>query len=454
MSERVVPHNTEAERSVLGGVIVDNRTSDQAGSVVTSAMFFRAAHRKIFTAIQSLASRDQAVDLVTLKNELDTTGDLEDVGGPAYISALVDGVPRSTNVKYYAEIVREKYRLRELIKAGTATVDAAYTGESTSGDVLRQSEQRLFDLSAHRGESRMMDLRHGVTALASDLEFRVANKGQVTGLPTGFASIDDLTLGWQAGDLIIIAARTSIGKSTFAVNSAVAVAQSGKRVAIFSLEMTREQIEYRILSALSGIPLTQMKVGNVSDFEMAQKIAPAMQVMHDLPIEIDDTPGRTAWDIRRQCRQMHAEGGLGLAVVDFVQLLTPTEQEQDLRRDQQIGQSAQTLKVTAKELSIAVHLLSQVKRGEEGQAPQLSDLRESGNLEEYADVVMFLHRKNSLDSGKTEAMFKKMRDGNGGTLKLTLEREYVRFLDGCTEPEPTEGPERKPRQKAFKSDRW
>lgn len=436
--QRTLPVNLDAERAVLGAILIDNLAVHQVAGALVPAAFFRASHRTIYAALLSLVDANQVADLVTLTEALETSGDLDEVGGPAYVASLVDGVPRAMNIAAYAAVVREKALLRSLIFTANTVLGQAYEAEQPPSEILRGAEQQFFELLHGHVDGRMIGLGTGLPALTKDLAWRVKHRGELTGITTGFESIDRHTSGWQAADLIVIAARPSIGKTTFVTNGVVAACRAGKRVAMFSLEMRRRQLEWRILSGLANVPLMRIRAGEIGGSDY-QKIAAAQEIMFDLPLWIDDTAGRTAWDIRSACRRFKAEGGLDLVVIDYVQLMAGSLDRRGASRNDEVTDISRRLKHLADELSVPILLLSQQNRANDKRPdprPKLSDLRESGALEQDADVVGFLHRKNHREGGLTYFILEKERNGPTGTLKLTLDRDIVLFSDAPNEPEP------------------
>ena len=441
MNERTLPVNLEAERAVLGVILVSNPAFEQAASVITAADFHRVAHQKIFTAMAVLIDEKRvAVDLVTLRDELTRCGDLEDVGGPSYITSLANGVPRSTNIGYYARIVKEKATLRGLIDASNRMLTEAYEGSSPSEELLHRADRAVLALQAGHGGGRMADLRSSLPALFADVEYSVAHRGELRGVATGFASINAETYGWQAGDLIVIAARPSIGKSTIAMNMAVAAARTGKHVAVFSLEMRRRQLERRLLSSLSRVALSRIVGGYLGAADYLA-VSEALQSMHDLPISIDDRGGVTFWDVRSTCRRMRAERGLDMVIIDYVQLMKGSLDRRGANRNDEITDISHRLKELADECNVPILLLSQLNRAaasRQDKRPQLSDLRESGALEQDADIVAFLHRNSHKTGGVTNFIIEKQRNGATGAVNLTFERDISLFVDGGEEPSAPE----------------
>lgn len=444
-AERTVPHNLEAERSVLAAILLENSAYERASPIVAASDFFRDAHRRIYGAIDRILEwRDGVADLVTLREELNKRGELDEVGGAAYISALFDGVARSSNVEHYARIVREKKQLRDLIAASNKILSLAYAGEESPEVILQQADRALVDLLAGNGSGRTVSLRDSGSALLADLEYRVQHRGELVGIDTGFASVNELLNGWQAGDLNVIGARPSIGKTTFVINSAVAgAAKAGKRTAVFSLEMRRKQLEYRMLSSLSGVPLSRILSGCLMAPDWAP-VSAAVGVMNELPIYVNDRAGMSIGDIRTECRRLKSEeGALDLVIIDYVQLMDGMLEKRSTRNEQ-IGDTSKRCKHLADELGVSIVLLSQLSRANEKRPdprPKLSDLRESGALEQDADNVCFLHRRNHREGGLTYFIAEKQRNGPTGTLKLSLDRDIVTFTDAPDLAEPV--PERK-----------
>lgn len=433
--EQTLPHNLEAERSVLGVILVDNSAYEVASQVITDKSFFRDAHRRIYAAIAHLIDERQTVaDFVTLREELMRRGDLDDIGGPAYISALADGVPRATNVRYYADIVRDKCTLRDLIYAANKILTDAYAAEDEALTILHRADAAMLDVQNAHVSSRMTTLRESGTELFADFEYRVEHRGQLTGLDTGFTSINELTFGWQPGDLVIIAARPSIGKTTFVMNTAIAAAKGGKRAAIFSLEMRKRQLEYRMMSSLSGVACTRLLSGVVGQVDYP-KISQAFETMSALPVSIDDRARQTVHEIRGACRRLKADAGIDLVVIDYVQLMSGTLDRKGTTRNEELTDISRRLKLLGDELGAAIIVLSQLRRLEARRRPQLDDLRDSGAIEQDADIVAFLHRSDHRVSGATEFILAKQRNGPTGSVKLTIDRDTLTFTDAGPELE-------------------
>lgn len=446
-----LPNNLEAERSVLGAILTHNDAFEEA-LPLRDRQFYRAAHVTIFESIRFLIEeRKVQVDLVTLKEELKRRKKLDEVGGPVYIASLVNGVPRSTNVRYYAGIVREKALCRDLIETSNTLLTKAYQGEEDASALLREADRSILAIASTGVNGGMVWLRDRVSAVFGRIEYRVAHQGELTGIDTGYASINEETLGWQRGDFIIIAARPSIGKTAFILNSILAAARSGKRVAVFSLEMTREQLEDRLVAIITGVNAQRLRSGYLGVLDYP-RISDSLVQLGELPIAIDDTTRLTMPAIRLACRRLRAEVGLDLAVVDYIQLVPGSLDRRGATRNDEVTDIATQAKELAKELGIPLIMLSQLTRANEKRPdsrPKLSDLRESGSLEQVADVVAFLHRRHHRESGTTQFILEKQRNGATGTVNLTFDRDTQTFTDGGDDPpEPVTAPRGSRRREA------
>lgn len=441
VADRTMPHNLEAERSVIGAVLLNNAGFFEAHQHVRSGDFYRAAHQEIYSAIEELLERPRGMaDLITIRDVLTARKALERVGGPAYIASLVDGVPRSTNIEHYARIVGEKALLRRMILSGQNLMLRAFDAEEPAETILKAHDVEIIHLLQGHGVSGMVPVSSRTGQILEYLEQRRVTRGQVTGVPTGFERLDDLTSGWQRGDDIIIAARPSIGKTSFMLCSALAAVRAGKRPAIFSMEMKRDQLELRLLSVLSGVPITALSGGFVSSDEQWSAISESVAELGESRLYVDDTSARTVADIRRECRQLQAEGGLDLVVVDYVQLLQGAVSRKAANRYEELTHISRALKVLAGELNVPVLVLSQLSRASDRRddpAPKLSDLRETGALEQDADIVMFLHRHDHRVGGPTALIVAKGRNIPTGTVSLTFDLGTTKFesFDGPL-PEP------------------
>lgn len=449
MTERTMPHSLEAERSVFGGVMIENKQFHIAAAILPDPKaFYRDAHRRIWRAMIQLDEQNRPIEIVTVKDQLERNGDLDECGGPSYIASLVDGVPQSTNVQHYAEIVKDKAALRSLIRSMQEITAAAFAAERPAAEIIRDGEQKIFELANGHIPSKLQNLKTAARKLYAEIEFRMSNQGAITGVETGFADIDKHTLGWQRGNLIFIGARPSIGKTTFALNGAIAAAKAGKRIAYFSMEMTREELEFRILSHLSGVGLTRILNGALgggadnpkSDFA---KIRAAMEEMTELPLWIDDQRSRQFMDIRSASRILMAEHGLDEIVIDYIQLAKGSLSHRNATRNEHLTDYSNNLKTLAGELRVPIIVLSQIARRSlhtPDPRPKISDLKDCGAFEQDADIVGLLHRRRHEEDGPTEFIFAKVRNGAPGSYVITLLGDIVTFIDGgvMAAPEPKE----------------
>lgn len=436
----ILPHNLEAERATLGAAFLRTASADYVTDHLTPADYFRRAHARIFEAIRELRHRSVEVDMVTVKQELGK--DLDECGGPAYISALMDGVPRSTNVADYCAVLRDLHARRALYHFADVTCNYVAQGAHSSGELLEDTDRRLMALQGGHLEGRVRSLRESAPELMAALEWKVEHRGELLGLDTGFASINETSSGWQAGDLTVIGARPSIGKTTFLICTVLAVARcllaagNESAVLLFSFEMTRQQLEFRILSILSGIPLTRIIGGYIMEHEWAA-LSAAVSLMGEMPIEIDDTSGLTRWQIRSSCRQVKADRGLALVGIDYVQLIPGSLDRRGATRNEELTDVSRGLKELGKELGAPILLLSQLSRPKSmfgrDPEPDLKDLRDCGALEQDADNVAFLHRKDHRSGGATAFLLKKQRNGPTGSMMLSLDRDIVTFTDAPDE---------------------
>lgn len=456
VAARTLPSNLEAERSVLGAIILHNDAYEKIAKTIDGADFFRDAHRRIFESIERLLEHPGGtVDMVTLKEDLGRVGDLDECGGPVYISALIDGVPRSTNIEHYASIVREKALLRRLIVTSNRIMSSAYAAEEPAAAILTMADRAIIDLQsgAIGGVMKSLDQTH--VDYCETLEERIRNKGQLTGLQTGFELINQLTLGWQRKDSIVLAARPSIGKTAFVLNTARSIAESYRpkstdlcHVAIFSLEMRRVLLEDRFLSSLTGIPSTLLRGGYIFGDEQMAEVATGLARMKALGIHIDDTKGRNIFEIRAECRRLKSEYGLDAVIIDYVQLMAGSLERRGASRNEELTDISRRLNIMFGELNVAGLILSQLSRANENRPdprPKLSDLRESGALEQDADLVAFLHRRNHKEGGLTQFIVEKARNGPTGVVHLNFDRDITRFSD--YEGEPPAEPEKTPEEK-------
>jgi replicative DNA helicase len=436
-SQRTLPHNLEAERSVLGAVLIDNGMFNVVAAMMTSNAFFRDAHRRIFERMVTLSERSQPIDLVTLKEELERTGDLEEVGGPAYIASLTDGVPRSTNVEYYAQIVKEKATLRNLIFSANRILGSAYDADQEADLILDEAESAIFAVAEDRIKAGFIPMRDLVREQFPRIEKLFEHKTYITGVPTGFTDIDQKTRGLQPGDLVIVAARPSMGKTSLVLNICQHVATHGGVAGFFSLEMSKEQLFMRMLASEAKIDTYRLLSGQIGQREYGQ-ITHALETLSEAQMFIDDTAGISVLEMRAKARRLKAEHGLSLLAVDYVQLMTGQGRFEN--RTLELASISRSLKGLAKELSVPIILLSQLSRAPEARSdkrPMLSDLRESGALEQDADVVILIFREDmykqddqpSETDGIAELIVAKQRNGPTGTVKLAFLREQTRFAN-------------------------
>jgi replicative DNA helicase len=433
LADRTLPHSLEAEQSVLGAILLHNDAFNQAAEILSPADFFRDAHRRIFEKMIRLSERGDAIDLVTLKEELGRSGELDEAGGPAYIASLVDGVPRASNVENYARIVKEKAVLRNLIFSANKILTSAYEAEEDADTVLDRAEQAIFAIAEDRVRPGFVSTRELARGSFEAIEQAHARKQLITGVPTSFTDLDEMTSGLQRGDLVIIAARPSMGKTSLALNIAQHVGtKTGMTVGVFSLEMAKEQLFLRMLSTEAGIDGHRLRSGFLRTDDWG-KLSRALGVLSEARIFIDDTPSIGVLEMRAKARRLMAEHGLNLLVVDYIQLMQGRGRFEN--RVQELGSLSRALKGLAKELNVPILMLSQLSRAPEnrpGRRPQLSDLRESGALEQDADVVILIYREDQYEEtvenkGIAEINVAKQRNGPTGTIRLAFLKEHTRF---------------------------
>jgi len=439
-TDKTLPHNADAERTVLGAVLVDNAAFNSAAEILTKDDFYREGHRRIFDAMAALSERSHPIDLVTLKDELVRESALEAVGGAAYLGSLIDGVPRITNVDQWARIIKEKAVLRNLIHAGNRIVQTAYEAEEDAALILDRAEKSIFDIAEKRIRQGFVGIREIVKESFRTIDQLSQSKDLVTGLPTGFVDLDEKTSGLQKGDLIIVAARPAMGKTSFCLNVAQnASLRSGETIGLFSLEMSKEQLVLRMLCADARVDAHRLRTGKLQEKDWA-RLAKAYADLSNSRIYIDDSAMVTPLEMRAKCRRLKAEHGLGLIIVDYLQLVTGSGRIEN--RQQEISSISRSLKGLAKELAVPVIALSQLSRAPEARTdkrPQLSDLRESGAIEQDADIVMFIYREEEYkqtdeNRGIAELIIGKQRNGPTGTVKLAFIKEFTRFENIAWQP--------------------
>jgi replicative DNA helicase len=440
--DRTLPHNLEAERSVLGAILIHNDAFNHAAELIDAHDFFRDAHRRIFNKMVALSERGDAIDLVTLKDELQRSSELEDVGGPAYIASLADGVPRSANVEHYARIVKEKSTLRNLIHSANRILSTAYEAEQDADLILDDAEKAIFEIAEDRIREGFVPLRDLVQSSFATIEKLQQHKGMVTGVPTGFVDLDEMTSGLQPSDLVLVAARPSMGKTSFVLNIAQHVGtQTDMTVGFFSLEMSKEQLFMRMLTSEARIDAHRFRSGYLSEKDYG-RLSHALGTLAEARVFIDDTASIGVLEMRAKARRLQAEHGLHLLIIDYIQLMQGRGRFDS--RQAELASISRSLKGLAKELNVPIVALSQLSRAPETRSdhrPQLSDLRESGALEQDADVILFLYRPERYGlqsedaSGVADVIIGKQRNGPTGKVQVTFIPEYASFERLAKRPE-------------------
>lgn len=443
MQDRVPPQNIEAEQCVLSAMLLDREAIAKATEILSSSDFYREAHRVIFNAMLELYNKNEAVDMVTVTEILRRDNKLEDVGGIAYVTGLANAVPTAANIKYHADIVAEKSVLRQLVRVSTEIATMGYEANDDVGVLLDTAESRILEISNRKKKADFTPISDVLMDSVQNLEKMLANKGGLTGIPTGFSDLDKLTSGLQPSDFIILAARPSMGKTALALNIVQNVALRAhkkiggepKSVAFFSLEMSKEQLVSRMLCAEANIDSQSLRVGELKDSDW-ESLWSACDVMSKAKIFIDDTAGITAMEMRSRARRLKAEHGLDLIVVDYLQLMQGSgKRNSSGDRQQEVSEISRSLKALARELDVPVISLSQLSRSVESRnikRPMLSDLRESGSLEQDADIVAFLYREDYYDPNTenkhTELIIAKHRNGPVDTVNLFFHKQFTKFV--------------------------
>ena len=429
---RSLPHSIEAEQSVIGSMIIDKGAIAKVAEKLTEDDFYRDGHKVIYKTIIEMFKSDMAVDLVTLLEYLKSTDQLEKAGGVTYITEVSSSVPSTANLSSYVKIVDEKSTLRKLIKSATNIIEDSYNKQGEVEDVLDKAQKKIFDISEKRSSSDFEPLKDVLERGFLEIERLFNNKGEITGVGSGFIDLDAKTSGFQKGDMILIAARPSMGKTTFALNIAEhAALREGKSVVIFSLEMSKEQLAYKLLCSEAGVDLLKLRTGALDDDDW-EKIARATGPLSKANVYIDDTAGVSVMEMRSKCRRLKMEYGIDLILIDYLQLMSGSSSES---RQQEVSEISRSIKALAKEMECPVIALSQLSRAPEQRAdhrPMLSDLRESGSIEQDADVVMFLYRdeyynRDTEEKGKAECIIAKQRNGPVGTVKLQFIGNLSKF---------------------------
>lgn len=435
--DRLPPQSLEAEQAVLGAIILEGESITKAIELLSPDDFYREAHRKIYNAMLHIFNQNEPIDLITLTEHLKDKGELEEVGGLSYLSSLATVVPTSANIRYHAKLVREKALLRSLIRACTEIVTKIYEEPEDAEEMIDYAEKLIFEISEKRTNTSFYQMKDVVKQTFKIIESMYERKAVITGIPSGFKDLDELTSGFQPGDLIIIGGRPGMGKTAFSLNIAQHVGvEMGEPVAFFSLEMSKEQIAMRLLSSLALVNASALRKGFIGKRDW-ERLTEAAVKLSEAPIYIDDSSQMSVLEIRAKARRLKMEKGkLSLIIIDYLQLMRSRTNYD--RREQEISEISRSLKAMAKELKVPVIALSQLNRSVEkttDRRPTLANLRESGAIEQDADVIIFLYRdevynkKNPANKGKAEVIVAKQRNGPTDTVNLTFLDEYTRFLD-------------------------
>lgn len=445
LSLKLPPQNLEAEKSVLGSLLLQNNALDEIADFLRPDHFYDASCRVIYDTIQRMhAAGIYGIDIVSLAEELDRKKLLADVGGPTFLTELLETVPHAAHVKYYANIVRDKWILRRLTEVCTEVLRDCYTGTDDTSETLQQAEKGIFEILEQQETGQKISMEEILFDAFKRIDERAAKGGQISGLSTGFIDLDHQTNGFQPSELVILAARPSMGKTALVCNIAQAVAQESQAgVLIFSLEQSKLELAERFLAIQGRIDGHRMRKGTLDDAER-HALMEASSVLSKLPIFIDDRPGRTVAQIGAIARRLKRRDKIGLIIIDYLQLIE--SDDRNISREQQISQITRRLKGIAKETEVPLIALSQLNRGvelREDKRPRLADLRESGAIEQDADIVMFLHRPDAYDPedrpGLAEVVVAKHRSGPTGIVNLTWKKEHMRFLDYSASAVPAGG---------------
>ena len=432
---KIPPHDIEAEQAVIGSMLTDKDAVMLAIEKLKPNDFYRDDNKSIYEAMKNLYDKAQPIDLITVKDELDTMNLSDKIGGMEYLALLPSKVPTTANVEKYIQIVQEKSMLRSLIKAGNEIIELGYDASEDLEDIMNGAEKRVYDLMQSRDSSGYLPIKDVLIESITKLEELYNRKQHITGVATGFGELDYMTTGFHGSELILLAARPAMGKSAFALNIATyAATKSNVPVAVFNLEMSKEQLVDRILSSEATVDSNKIRTGKLEEQDWS-KVANVLGELSEAPIYIDDTPGISVAEIRTRCRKLKMEKNIGLVIIDYLQLVQGSNSRKNGTREQEIAEISRSLKILAKELNVPVIALSQLSRAVESREdhrPMLSDLRESGSIEQDADIVMFLYRddyynKDSEDKGLTEVIIAKHRGGSTGTIKLVWMGNYTKF---------------------------
>ncbi len=437
---KLPPHSVEAEQSVLGGILLDTSAWDKVTDLLSESDFYRHEHRLIWRHIGRLTEHARPIDVITVAESLESHNELEKAGGLVYLGTLAQNVPSAANIRRYAEIVRERAIMRKLVEVGSEIATSAYNpGGRDAGQLLDEAESRVFEISeqGERGRAGFTAIPPLLTQVVERIEtlYNRDNASDVTGVATGFTDLDRMTSGLQPGDLVIVAGRPSMGKTAFSINIAENIALEGKPVAIFSMEMGGTQLVMRMIGSVGRLNQHTLRTGKLED-EDWPRMTHALGLLNDAPIFIDETAGLNALELRSRARRLHRQhGGLGLIVIDYIQLMSSPSGKASENRATEISEISRSLKSLAKELQVPVIALSQLNRSLEqrpNKRPVMSDLRESGAIEQDADLILFIYRDevynpDSQDKGAAEIIIGKQRNGPIGTVRLTFRGEFTRF---------------------------
>ncbi|GEP85740.1 Replicative DNA helicase [Staphylococcus piscifermentans] len=447
-----MPHNNEAEQSVLGAIIIDPQLIGETQGVLLPESFYRGAHQHIFRAMMHLSEENSDIDVVTLMDQLTSEGTLSEAGGPQYLAELANKVPTTRNIEYYREIVYKLAAKRNLIRVADQIAKDGYDTELDLDDILSDAERKILELSATRESEGFKDIRDVLGQVYENAEELDQNSGQTPGIPTGYRDLDQMTAGFNRNDLIILAARPSVGKTAFALNIAqkVATNEGNYTVGIFSLEMGADQLATRMICSSGNVDSNRLRTGTMTE-EDWNRFTVAVGKLSRTKIFIDDTPGIRITDLRSKCRRLKQEHGLDMIVIDYLQLIMGSGSRMSDNRQQEVSEISRTLKAIARELECPVIALSQLSRGVEqrqDKRPMMSDIRESGSIEQDADIVAFLYRDDYYnregdeddddggmepvandDNGEIEVIIAKQRNGPTGTVKLHFMKQYNKFTD-------------------------
>ncbi|MDD3223132.1 MAG: replicative DNA helicase [Clostridium sp.] len=430
-SLKSLPQNIEAEQSVIGSMILDKNSIAQVSEVLRSEDFYRENHKVLYSSIMELFQKDIPVDMITLIEHLRSTEKLEGAGGITYITQLCDSVASTANLHSYIEIVKNKSTLRRLIKSSNEIIEESYSQQDNVPKVLDSAEKKIFDISQNKTSNDFEKLSSVLERGFTEIEKLFNNKGEVSGIPSGFPELDEKTSGFQKGDMILIAARPSMGKTTFALNLAeYAALRASKSIVVFSLEMSKEQLAYKLLCSEANVDMLKLRTGALEDNDW-DNIAKASGPLAESKIFIDDTAGISVMEMRSKCRRIKIEHGIDMIIVDYLQLMSGSGES----RQQEVSEISRSIKSLAKEMQCPVIALSQLSRAPEQRTdhrPMLSDLRESGSIEQDADLVMFLYRDeyynaDTEDKNVAECIIAKQRNGPTGTIKLAWLGQFSKF---------------------------